>query len=57
MFLISELDDESELKMMENVQNFFPPRLRLARNINSVIRKLKMIGLLGLALIVLRLIS
>ena len=57
MFFIGELDDESELKMMENVQNFFAPRLRLARNINSIIRKLKMIGFLGLALIVLRLIS
>ena len=56
MFLISELDDESELKMMENVQNFFAP-LRSARNINSIVRNLKMIGLLGLALIVLHLIS
>ena len=37
VFLVNELDDENELKMMENVQNFFTPRfLHLVRNINQI---------------------
>ena len=55
--LINYLDDENELKMMEKVQNFFTPRLHLVRNINAGMRILKLLGLLGLAIIILRLIS
>ena len=60
--LINELDNESELKMIENVQNFFESHYRSECERSCMLSKIKnigigILGLLGLAVIVLRLIS
>ena len=50
--LIDELDSENELKMIENVQNFFESHYRLEYERSRMLSKIQNIGigLLGLAL-------
>ena len=45
MFLINDLDDESELRMVKNVQNFFETNDEGVRTINAGIRILRLLGL------------